>query len=141
MYAKRSLARLSEKHRLTDMGEIPARAAHSDMDRKSGITALALLRIRERERHARDEDEEREDRVVERQALPGAVPDLKVQPAALPAGHDPAEPADRILQPEDPDHVKAPEGVKRLQPFQSNAFQSQHITDKPNNAAQDRGEC
>ncbi len=31
MYAKRSLARLSEKHRLTDMGEIPAHGAHSDM--------------------------------------------------------------------------------------------------------------
>ncbi len=32
MYAKRSLARLSEKHRLTDMGEIPARGAHSDIN-------------------------------------------------------------------------------------------------------------
>ena len=31
MYANRSLARLSEKHRLTDMGEIPAHGAHSDM--------------------------------------------------------------------------------------------------------------
>ena len=29
--AKRSLARSSEKHRLTDRGKIPARAAHSDM--------------------------------------------------------------------------------------------------------------
>ena len=31
MYANRSLARSSAKHRLTDVGEIPARAAHSDM--------------------------------------------------------------------------------------------------------------
>ena len=32
MYAKRSLRRLPAKHRLTDMGEIPARGAHSDIN-------------------------------------------------------------------------------------------------------------
>ena len=31
MYAKRSLARSSVKHLLTDRGKIPVRAAHSDM--------------------------------------------------------------------------------------------------------------